>query len=92
MRVRNEVNDGQRVARELFFSYSRGWGHGAHANAPDPKVTEHNRIDIREAYERGYREGRIARSDHMRRAAEQLGYKPEVLRVDQALTTGAKDE
>lgn len=63
-----------RAKNELLQCYRRGWKHGACFNAYDKRFTEHQRQDIRSAYERGYANGRDASFLAGAAECERLGY------------------
>lgn len=67
---------------ERFQMYRRGWKHGAHNAA----MTDYSsaRPDLKDAYARGYSDGRDAHSLAMGAEARRLGYQPSILRGDDA--------
>lgn len=63
-----------RRKHEVLQSFRRGWKHGACFNAKDRRFSTHTRIDIREAYSRGYISGLDASTLASANEAERLGY------------------
>ena len=68
-------------AGELWDTFMRGWTHGAGMRPLDPKFTQHTRIEICEAYAKGYEDGRASRNSAAQTAAQRFGYTPTVLRL-----------
>jgi hypothetical protein len=64
-----------------YHAYMRGWSAGASMKAMDPAFTKHSQAYMRENYEAGYKDGRVARSAASESASETTGYKPSILRV-----------
>lgn len=71
----NETADDRRK-RELFQCYRRGWRHGVVYGAQDKRFIEHSRSDIRDAYQRGYSNGRDAWIIGGFNECERLQYNP----------------
>jgi len=59
---------------EMLQCYRRGWKHGACFNAADKRFAEHEREDIRMAYESGYEDGRNASFLAGAAECDRLGY------------------
>lgn len=68
-------------ARSLYQLYLRGWRDGAAFRALDQELRKHPNEKFREAYERGYSEGRVALNAASEVASERYGYKPTMLRT-----------
>lgn len=66
---------------ELFHCYMRGWKHGAVGTAMDPKFTGHEDGEFAAEYSAGYEDGYLLRKQTQTSAADRLGYKPSILRV-----------
>lgn len=71
-------------AANRFESYRRGWGAGATSRATDPRLATHADQGIRDAYNRGYADGRRALNDAMRDASSTYGHVPSILRLADA--------
>ncbi len=68
-------------ASSLYQLYLRGWRDGAAFRALDPSLRHHANEKFREAYERGYSEGREALNAAGKIASERYGYTPSILRT-----------
>ncbi len=65
----------QCIAAELFVSYSRGWRDGACARPKDRRLAEHpTRLDLCEAYAKGYDAGHDAYGRELIAYAAEVGY------------------
>jgi hypothetical protein len=62
--------------RELFQCYRRGWKHGSANGAQDKRFVDHTRTDVRDAYQRGWNDGRDAWIVESIRECERLQYDP----------------
>jgi hypothetical protein len=68
--VKNDIK-----TQELYLSYRKGWLDGAQARVKDEKHIKHlTRPDLTNAYERGYTNGFLARSEALQKEADRLGY------------------
>lgn len=68
-------------ASNRYHAYMQGWVAGAKCSSMDPKATGHADIGIRDAYDAGYRAGRIARNAAAEKSSFDYGYIPTVLRL-----------
>ena len=69
------------LVADLFGSYRVGWKDGATFKAVRPEFEKHHRNDLKEAYHRGYRDGRDASNAALNAEGERLGYTPSILRA-----------
>ncbi len=73
--------------REQYWAYRRGWTDGAkRMRLRKVFVESTKRPDMKEAYERGYADGKKARNDALTKEADRLGHdRMLVLLRDEAL-------
>ena len=67
--------------KELYFMYSFGWTAGAAGRAQDPAKDGHPVRALREAYAKGYADGRRTRREATFAAAERYGASVSILRA-----------
>lgn len=68
-------------AANLYQSYMKGWRDGAAFKSLDENFRKHENASLREAYGRGYSDGRVAMNSASHSASERYGYSPTILRT-----------
>lgn len=76
MKTQQEID-----AANQFHSFMKGWRAGAGSKAMDPKFTEHDNKLIVDAYNAGYKRGRVDMNIAAQSAAEAYGYTISYLRL-----------
>lgn len=75
-----EQRKAEGIAFERFHSYRMGYHHGTRRGWRDSKFETHARVDLREAYAAGYRDGEEDNMRRMNAAMERYSYTPRILR------------